>query len=450
MTWVSRSEASWTSRPLPTRCCSGRSRSRTPAKAPWSSSTTRIACSSSAASAGRSWFRRTAWHGRCPRAASSTTKRRPTGCETAAAGSTSPSESRSRDAGWAFWRWPTRSRATGACSTSRPRMRVCSRSSPTRRRPPSKRHACTVPHWKRSASSGSSSSRRRSRSNSCRGICPWSPGLEIAAKNVPTRQVGGDYFDFFPLSGGRLAFLVSDVSGKGVPAALLVSTVHAAVHLQIDEAKTIADLIGRIDRHLQRFAGTRKFLTLLFRASRAGHQDATLRLRRPQSGAALAKVRRNREAQRDRRADGHVPELLVEGRGDLLSAGDLLCVYTDGVTEALNGAEEEFGLDRLEGILAKSGASSPDALCRTIFDEVDAFVADAPRVRRPDAAARPTRRLTRIIRGHPAETRASLRRNRRSKVPGCRDGSRLVRERDFSSRRGSATTAMPERIAEER
>ena len=75
---------------------------------------------------------------------------------------------------------------------------------------------------------------------------PKVPGLDIAARNIPTRQVGGDYFDFFPLSEGRLAFLVADVSGKGVPAALLVSTVHAAVHLQIDEAKTVAELIERI------------------------------------------------------------------------------------------------------------------------------------------------------------------------------------------------------------
>jgi sigma-B regulation protein RsbU (phosphoserine phosphatase) len=57
---------------------------------------------------------------------------------------------------------------------------------------------------------------------------------------------------------------MADVSGKGVPAALLVSTVHAAVHLQIDEAKTVVDLVERIDRHLRRYAATRKFLTLFF------------------------------------------------------------------------------------------------------------------------------------------------------------------------------------------
>jgi len=202
--------------------------------------------------------------------------------------------------------------------------------------------------------------------------------LQIDSFYRPCQAIGGDYFDFFPLSGGRLAFLVSDVSGKGVPAALLVSTVHAAVHLQIDEAKTVADLIGRIDRHLQRYAATRKFLTCFFgllepdrgvlRYVSAGHNPALVR-----------------------RASGEVEQLKATGvpigmfphaswkeEAVSLSAGDVLCVYTDGVTEALNGAEEEFGLDRLARILAKDGASTPDALCRTIFDEVDAFVADAP------------------------------------------------------------------------
>jgi len=207
---------------------------------------------------------------------------------------------------------------------------------------------------------------------------PVVAGLEIAAKNVPTRQVGGDYFDFFPLSRGRLAFLVSDVSGKGIPAALLVSTVHAAVHLQIDEAKTVADLISRIDRHLQRFAGTRKFLTCFFgllepdtgvlRYVSAGHNPALLW----RKSGGIEKLSATGVPM------GMFPNASWKEETISLSAGDLLCVYTDGVTEALNSAEEEFGLDRLERILAKDGSSSPDALCRTIFDEVDAFVADAP------------------------------------------------------------------------
>ncbi len=139
-------------------------------------------------------------------------------------------------------------------------------------------------------------------------------GLEIAARNVPTRQVGGDYFDFFPLTRGRLGFLVADVSGKGIPAALLVSTVHAAVHLQIDEAETIADLMGRIDRHLQRYAATRKFLTCFFGVIEPDIGTAALRLRRAQPGAPPARRRRRDGAgQGDRGAARHVPERELEG-----------------------------------------------------------------------------------------------------------------------------------------
>lgn len=204
---------------------------------------------------------------------------------------------------------------------------------------------------------------------------PNVPGLDIAARNIPTRQVGGDYFDFFPLSGGRLAFLVADVSGKGVPAALLVSTVHAAVHLQIDEAKNIPDLFARIDRHLQRYAATRKFLTAFFgllepstgilRYVSAGHNPALLR-----------------------RVTGDVEQLKATGvpMGMFPNAtwgeetlellpGDLLCVYTDGVTEALNAADEEFGMERLARLLDEG---SPAEICRRVFDAVGVFASEVP------------------------------------------------------------------------
>jgi sigma-B regulation protein RsbU (phosphoserine phosphatase) len=204
---------------------------------------------------------------------------------------------------------------------------------------------------------------------------PSVPGLEIAARNVPTRQVGGDYFDFFPLSGGRLAFLVADVSGKGVPAALLVSTVHAAVHLQIDDARTVSDLVARIDRHLQRYAVTRKFLTAFFGLLDPG--EGTLRYVSAGHNPALL-----------RRAGGEVDQLKATGvplgmfpnaswREEVLpmGTGDLLCVYSDGITEALDAADEEFGLQRLTRLL---DAAPPAEICRRVFDAVGAFAADVP------------------------------------------------------------------------
>ena len=207
---------------------------------------------------------------------------------------------------------------------------------------------------------------------------PEVAGVELAASNLPTRQVGGDYYDFFPLSRGRLGFVVADVSGKGIPAALLVSTVHAAIHLQIDEAKTVVELVSRIDRHLQRYAAARKFLTLFFG------------LLEPDTGL-LTYV-----------SAGHNPALLLPAGGQMtylastgvplgmlpgaswrqetvtLSPGDLLCVYTDGLTEAVNARDEEFGLERLAAIVAAGAGSSLRSLCDRILGEVAAFARDVP------------------------------------------------------------------------
>jgi sigma-B regulation protein RsbU (phosphoserine phosphatase) len=204
---------------------------------------------------------------------------------------------------------------------------------------------------------------------------PKVAGLEIAARNRPTRQVGGDYFDLFPLSEGRLAFVVADVSGKGVPAALLVSTVHAAFHLQIDDAKTIADLIGRIDRHLQRYAATRKFLTAFFgllepdsgrlKYVSAGHNPALLR----RASGEIAQLKATGVPM------GMFPNSVWKEETLELSRGDLLCVYTDGISEALDAADEEFGLERLARLLE---APHVDAICRSVFDEVEAFAAEVP------------------------------------------------------------------------
>lgn len=204
---------------------------------------------------------------------------------------------------------------------------------------------------------------------------PTVAGLEIAARNRPTRQVGGDYFDFFPLSGGRLAFLVADVSGKGVPAALLVSTVHAAVHLQIDDAKTVAELVGRIDRHLQKYAATRKFLTCFFglleppsgtlRYVSAGHNPALLR----RSSGAVEQIKATGVP------IGMFPNASWREESVVMERGDLLCVYSDGITESLDAAEEEFGLERLSRLLT---SEPPAKICDSVFDAVSAFAGETP------------------------------------------------------------------------
>jgi len=207
---------------------------------------------------------------------------------------------------------------------------------------------------------------------------PRLAGLELAGSTLPTRQVGGDYFDFFPLSGGRLGFVVADVSGKGIPAALLVSTVHAAIYLQIDASETIVELVSRIDKHLQRFSAAHKFLTLFFgvvepgsgllRYVSAGHNPAILARRSGQierlsaTGVPLGLV-----------PNGSWTEETVP-----FGPGDLVCAYTDGFTEATNADEEEFGLDRLERELTSDLGLPARELSDRLFRAVAVFAQGMP------------------------------------------------------------------------
>jgi sigma-B regulation protein RsbU (phosphoserine phosphatase) len=190
--------------------------------------------------------------------------------------------------------------------------------------------------------------------------------------------VGGDYFDVFPLSRGRLGFVVADVSGKGIPAALLVSTVHAAIHLQIDAADTIVDLVTRIDRHLQRFSAAHKFLTLFFGLI----EPETSLLRYVSAGHNPALLARASGAIERLGATG-VPLGLLENvswyeETARFEPGDLLCVYTDGFTEATNAEEDEFGLDRLEsGLDARRTLPARD-LSDQLFAAIEQFAQGVP------------------------------------------------------------------------
>lgn len=198
-------------------------------------------------------------------------------------------------------------------------------------------------------------------------------GILIAAGNRPTRQVGGDFYDVYPLPDGRVAFCVADVSGKGMPAALLVSTVHACIHLLMEAgASDLTGLVARMNDHLARFSVTRKFVTLFLAvfdpADRslvyvnAGHNPA---IWLSKQGVTLLQ-------------SGGVPVGMfavaaqVENRIEL-AAGDLLVLYSDGITEAVDARDEEFGMERLTGLLEAGQALPPNVLKDRIFAAVESF-----------------------------------------------------------------------------
>ena len=202
---------------------------------------------------------------------------------------------------------------------------------------------------------------------------PDVPGLVFSGANRPTKQVGGDYFDVYPLADGRTAFCVADVSGKGVPAALLVSTVHACLHLLVpNNASDLPGLVARVNRHLVGFSSTRKFATLFIAVYdpaagtltyvNAGHNPG---LWISPGGVGLL-------------PSGGVPVGMMPGvvhkqASIQVAPGDTILLYSDGITEALNGSDEEFGMERLTALAVAGQMEAPVDLSRQIFGAVNDF-----------------------------------------------------------------------------
>jgi phosphoserine phosphatase RsbU/P len=182
---------------------------------------------------------------------------------------------------------------------------------------------------------------------------PVVPGYQVAGWYRPARQIGGDYYDLFPLRDGRLGLVLGDVSGKGMPAALMVSTLHSALRLLLDQAVFGPVLLERLNRHIAESSAANKFITMLLAEldplsgvlhyMNAGHNPAIL-LRQDGSvehlGAGGLPL-------------GLMPEARFQSRAITLGRGDLLCIYSDGITEAESPGEEEFGMERLTDLLRR-------------------------------------------------------------------------------------------------
>lgn len=209
---------------------------------------------------------------------------------------------------------------------------------------------------------------------------PSVAGWELVGWNRPARHIGGDYYDLFRLQGeaDRLAVVVGDVSGKGVPAALLVSTLHSALRLLVERMSVCPDLLSRLNHHILESSAPNKFITLFL-----GELD-------PASGE-LTYLNAGHNPGLVVRAAGGVEQL---GPGGLplglmpgatfraerltLAPGDLLCLYSDGITEATAPSDEEFGADRLGRLLGETRERAVVDILAEIDRATTAFAAGSP------------------------------------------------------------------------
>ncbi len=207
---------------------------------------------------------------------------------------------------------------------------------------------------------------------------PEVPGYRIAGASRPAQSVGGDYFDHFPLDDERLALCVADVSGKGLPASLLMANVQATLHGQAPRSETVAACLERTNRLLCRRLRRGTFVTLFygildtrrhrFRYANAGHNRPLLR----RADGAVARLDLGGLVL------GFRPEQRYEEAVLSLAAGDVLLIYSDGLIEAMNERREQFGEDRLAALLQAHGHEPAGVLRDRLLRAVEQHAGDAP------------------------------------------------------------------------
>jgi sigma-B regulation protein RsbU (phosphoserine phosphatase) len=204
---------------------------------------------------------------------------------------------------------------------------------------------------------------------------PAIAGLEIAGMMRPARGVSGDYYDYIPINAHAIQFVIADVSGKGVPAALLMSATAATMQLEANHDRNLLEMVGRLNTGIHSVSDDgERYVTLL-----VAELDAQRRkLHYVNCGHNPALLFRAQTGTVTRLNSSCVPiGILAEDPCQLASAdlapGDVLVFYTDGVTEAENQLEEEFGTERLSALVQRGSSSSAEALMTDIFDTVANF-----------------------------------------------------------------------------
>jgi phosphoserine phosphatase RsbU/P len=203
-------------------------------------------------------------------------------------------------------------------------------------------------------------------------------GYELQGISFPCYEIGGDYYDFIQRENGRLVIALGDVSGKGTAAALLMSSLHAAIHAQCSGENSITESMSAVNRYLAENIPANRFVTLFYAELEpasgmlsfvnAGHNPPII----VHSGGTVENL-----------SSGGLPlgikpdAIFREGRTQL-QEGDVLVIYSDGVSEALNQQAEEFGTARLQEVVVRNMEASAAGIRDRIEAALTKFAQGTP------------------------------------------------------------------------
>ena len=195
---------------------------------------------------------------------------------------------------------------------------------------------------------------------------------QLAARSVPCFEVGGDYYDFIEFSDGDLGVVIADVSGKGVSAAMIMSSVQSALRMAAPMETNLSALMTRLNALLFRMCGGRKYATFFF----ARYTPATGELRYVNAGHNPPFIIDGDTVEQlgsTGRPIGMFPDAVYEEAVATLPAGSTLFLYTDGLNEANAPDEEEFGMDRLEELVMSASREYLERMPDVVLQAIAAF-----------------------------------------------------------------------------
>ncbi len=208
-------------------------------------------------------------------------------------------------------------------------------------------------------------------------------GFQISGLNVPARQVSGDYFDYIQVDEERLGVAIADVSGKGVPASLIMAICRSVLRAEAARNPSPADVLRKVNRQLYPDIKEDMFISMAYlildhqrngvTLARAGHDAPLLYKRASQSVTPLKSP--GMVVGID---SGNVFDRLTTDFAVPLERDDCLVLYTDGVTEALNSAGDEFGLDRMIQSVRASASDGAQTIVKRIIEDVRNFIGSLP------------------------------------------------------------------------
>src|SRR5438309_3360633 len=208
-------------------------------------------------------------------------------------------------------------------------------------------------------------------------------GFQISGINVPARQVSGDYFDYIRVDDERLGVAIADVSGKGVPASLIMAICRSVLRAEAARNPSPADVLRKVNRQLYPDIKEDMFISMAYLI--LGHQQDGVTLARAGHDAPLWYKRQSQTVMPVKSPgmvvgidSGSVFDRLTVDFAVPLERNDCLVLYTDGVTETLNSEGDEFGVDRMMQSVRASANDSAQAIVKRIIEDVREFTGSVP------------------------------------------------------------------------